>query len=155
MVVPKRDLGNIHFSTSALTSTRTHIVFFPAPEVMDINNYNNVRGKKSSSSKASSRSALISSSVSSQPYHKRMVLNNDLPDEEFVEPVNSSQQSYKDKSKKINTISKATDHKSTGRQQHASNEAPAFNTSTTQHVDNDIINIQLPYNPDQPIEPDL
>ena len=84
-----------------------------------------------------------------------MVLNNDLPDEEFVEPVNSSQQSYKDKSKKINTISKATDHKSTGRQQHASNEAPAFNTSTAQHVDNDIINIQLPYNPDQPIEPDL
>ena len=155
MVVPKRDLGNIHFSTSALTSTMTHIVFLPAPEVMDINNYNNVRGRKSSPSKASSRSALISSSVSSQPYHKRMVLNNDLPDEEFVEPVNSSQQSYKDKSEKINTISKATDHKSTGRQQHASNEAPALNTSTAQHVDNDIINIQLPYNPDQPIEPDL
>jgi len=77
---------------------------------MYINNYDDIKGRKSSSSKASSRSTLISSSVSSQPYHKRMVLNNDLSDEEFVKPVNSSQLSYKDKSEERNTISKATDH---------------------------------------------
>ena len=112
---------------------------------MDIDNYNNIRGRKSSPNKASSRSAFISSSVSSQPYHKRIVLNNDLPDEEVVEPVDSSQLSYKDKSKERNTVSKATDHKSTRRQQCASNEVPALDTSTAQHVNNDIINIQLPY----------
>jgi len=117
MVAPKRDLGNIHFSTSALTSTMTHMALLPAPEAMDIDNYNDVRGRKSSPSKASSRSALISSSVSSQPYHERMVLNNDLPDKEVVKPVNSSQLSYKDKSEERNTVSKATDHESTRRRQ--------------------------------------
>ena len=122
---------------------------------MDIDNYNDVRGRKSSPSKASSRSALISSSVSSQPYHERMVLNNDLPDKEVVKPVNSSQLSYKDKSEERNTVSKATDHESTRRWQCAWNEAPALDTSTAQHVDNNIINIQLPYDPDQPTEPDL
>ena len=145
MVASKRDLGNIHFSISALTSIMTHMALLPAPEVMDIDNYNDIRRRKSSPNKASSRSAFISSSISFQPYYKRIVLNNDLSDEEIVEPVNSSQLSYKDKSKKRNTVSKATDYESTRRQQCASNEAPALDTSTVQHVDNDIINIQLPY----------
>ena len=108
--MPKRDLENTCFSISAPTSTTTHMAFLLAPEVMDIDNYDNIKGRKSSSSKASSRSTLISSSVSSQSYHKRIVLNNDLSDKKFVKPVNSSQMFYKNKSKEINTVSKATDH---------------------------------------------
>jgi len=153
--VPKRDLENIYFSTSALTSTITHMALLLPPEVINIDNYNDVKGRKSSSSKASFRSTLISSSVSSQPYYKRIVLNNDLPNEEVVEPVNSFQLSYKDKSKEKNTVSKATNYKSTKRQQCILNETPALNILTTQCVNNDIINIQLPYNSDQSTKPDL
>jgi len=141
MIVSKRNLGNIYFSTSALTSTITYMAHLPATEIINIDNYDNIRRRKSSPSKASSRSTLISLSVSSQPYYKRIVLNNDLPNKEIVEPVNSSQLFYKDKSKERNTISKATDHKFTRRQQYTSNETSALNTSTAQCVDNDIINI--------------
>jgi len=139
--VPKRDLENIYFSTLALTSIITHIALLLAPEVINIDNYNDVKGRKSSFSKASFRSTLISLSVSSQPYYKRIVLNNDLSNEEVVEPVNSSQLSYKDKSKEKNTVSKATNYKSTERQQCISNETPTLNISTTQCVNNNIINI--------------
>jgi len=42
------------------------------------------------------------------------------------------------------------------RTQHVSNEALALNTSSFPHVDDDdVINIQLPYNPNRPMEPEL
>ena len=63
IVVFKRELGNIHFSTLALISTTTHMDLIPASEVMDINNYDNVRGRTCYFSKTYSRSTLISSSV--------------------------------------------------------------------------------------------
>ena len=89
------------------------MAFLPASEVIDIDNYNDIRERKSFPNKASSRSTSISLSISSQPYHERMVFNNDLLDKEFVEPVNSFQLSYKDKSEERNTISKVTDYEST------------------------------------------
>lgn len=125
-----------------------HIAHLPAPEIMNIDSYNDIKERKSSPSKVSSGSTSISSSVSSQSYHERMVFNNNLPNKEVVEPVNSFQLFYKDKSEEINTVSKTTDHKSTGRQQYTSNKILTLNTSIAQHVDNNIINIQLPYNPD-------
>jgi len=131
------------------------MAFLLAPEIINIDNYNDVKGRKSSSSKVSFRSILISSSVSSQPYYKRIVLNNNLSNEEIVEPVNSSQLSYKDKSKEKNTVSKAADYKFIERQQCISNKTSALNISTTQCINNDIINIQLPYNSDQSTKPDL
>ena len=65
MVAPKRDLGNIHFSTSAFTFTTTYMAFIPASKVMNIDNYDNIRERTSSSNKASSKSTLIFSNTSS------------------------------------------------------------------------------------------
>jgi len=56
---------------------------------MNIDSYNDIKERKSSPSKVSSGSTSISSSVSSQSYHERMVFNNNLPNKEVVEPVNS------------------------------------------------------------------
>ena len=159
MVVPKRDSGNIHFSTSAITSTMTQMAFIPASEAMDIDsyidNYDNIRGRTSSPSKAGSRSASMSSSILLEPYCEKMEHYNDLPDEDFRELVNSSQLFYNDNSKEGNQVSKATDQKPKERQQHALEELSALNTMPTQYVDDDIINIQLPYNPNRPTKPDL
>ena len=116
IVVPKRELRNIHFSTSAFISTTTYMACIPASDVMNINNYSDVRERTHFTSKASFRSALISSSVLSQPYYKKIVLNNDLSNEDFREPVDKFQLSYKDNSKEINLIRKATNYKSTRKQ---------------------------------------
>jgi len=57
----------------------------PSSVVMDIdnhnvNNYDDVRERKSSLSNVSSKSAFVFSSTSSISYYKRMVINNKLPD---------------------------------------------------------------------------
>jgi len=40
--------------------------------------------------------------------------------------------------------------------QHVSNKTPALNTNNVPCVgNNDVINIQLPYDPDQPMKPEL
>ena len=75
-------------------------------KVIDINNLNDIRGRTHSSSKVSSRS------TSSQPYYKRIVINNNLIDENSRKPVDRSQLSYKDNNEERNLISKATNYKS-------------------------------------------
>jgi len=101
MVAPNRDLGNKQFSPSAFTSSASQMAHLPADSAMDIDkdnkvdNYDDVRGRSPSSSNVSSRSASVVSKASSIPYHERMVINNDAPDEEFREPIDSSQLSYK------------------------------------------------------------
>jgi len=93
MIAPNRDLGNKQFISSAFTSSTVQIAPLPPVVVIDIdkvNNFDNVRGRFSSSSKVSSRSTSVSSSVSSILYHERIVINNDLSDEEFKKPIDSS-----------------------------------------------------------------
>jgi len=63
--------------------------------------------------------------------------------------------SYKDNSEEKSLVSKATDYKSTRDQQYVSNEVSALNITNTQCVDNNVINIQLPYDPDYSIKPEL
>jgi len=75
------------------------ITSLPTPGMIDIdiftvNNYDNVRGRTMSSSKANSRTTLMSLSISSEPYYENMEHFNDLPNKEFREPVNSFQLSY-------------------------------------------------------------
>ena len=41
------------------------------------------------------------------------------------------------------------------RQQHATGKIPALNSIPNQHVDDDVINIQLPYNSNRPTKPHL
>jgi len=84
-----------------------------AYEAIDINNFNNIRERSTSPSKMSSKSPSISSTTSSIPYHEKMEINNDLPDEKFTEPVNSFQLSYKNNSREGITVSEMTDNSST------------------------------------------
>ena len=55
----------------------------------------NIRGRFSLSSKTNSRNLLISSGTSLKLYHEHIKLNNNLPDIDIWEPINSSQLSYK------------------------------------------------------------
>jgi len=56
---------------------------------MDIDS-NSVRERSNFPSKESSRSASVTLNISSIPYHKRIEINNDLPDEKVRNPVESS-----------------------------------------------------------------
>lgn len=112
MIVPNRDLGNKQFLSSAFTSSTVQMAPLPLVVMMNINkinNFDNVRGRSSSSSKVSSKSTFVSSHASSIPYYERMIINNNLSDEEFKEPIDSSQLSYKDDSQESYHISIATD----------------------------------------------
>ena len=156
MVAPNRDLGNKQFSSSAFTSFASQIAHLSANLAIDIDknnkvdNYDDVRGRSPSSINVSSRNA------SSIPYYERIVINNNIPDEEFRKPIDSSQLSYKDKSQTNSCVNMAIDPISLQGPQCVSNEALALNISNPPCIDNDdVINIQLLYNPDQPTELDL
>jgi len=111
MVVPIREVVNIHFSNSASAITHFSMAQLPSNMDMDIN-CNIIRGRSASSSKANSRNSLVSSSTSSIPYHQCMEINNDLPDIEIQDPIDSSQLSYKGNSEVGNSVSKMTDNPS-------------------------------------------
>ena len=95
-------------------------------EAIDINNFNNIRERSTSPSKMSSKSPSISFTTSFIPYHEKMEINNDLPDEKFTEPVDSFQLSYKNNSREDILVSEVTDNSSTRNQQCASNKALAL-----------------------------
>jgi len=152
MIVPNRDLGNKQFLSSAFTSSTVQIAPLSHVAVMDVDkvdNFDDIRERSSLSSKVSFRSTSVSLSTSSIPYHKRMVINNNIPDEEFKEPIDSFQLSYKDNSQERNHVSMATDLVPSQGPQCVSNEALALNTYNVPHVDDvNIINIQLLHDPD-------
>lgn len=101
MVMSNRDLGNKQFLSLAFTSSTVQMASLSSAMEMDIdkvNNFDDIRGRFSSFSKVSSKSTSISSNIYSILYYKRMVINNNLPDKEFKEFINSSQLSYQDDS---------------------------------------------------------
>jgi len=101
MIALYRDLGNKQLSSSAFTYSTVQIAQLPADSVMDVDDIDfstNIRGRSHSSSKTITRSVSLSSSAFFVSYHKRMEINNNLPDDDFKEPANSSQLLYKDNS---------------------------------------------------------
>ena len=166
MVAPIRELANIQFSTSALNSKPLLMANLPSEMDMDVD-CNIIRGRSTSSSKASSRNSSVTSNVSSIPYYERMEINNNLPDEDLRDPIDSSQLSYKDDVGEGNSVRKAADNGPTKDSQRVQNEASALkNTpkprgegaslnSTNMSPSQNTINIQLPYNPNQATEHDL
>jgi len=111
MVAPNRNLENIHFVSIAFTTSTVHIYPFPSAIEMDIdkvNNFDNIRERSQSLSNISSRSAFLVSRASSKLYHKRMMINNDLPDEEIVESIDRSQLFYSGNDQGRNQGSMAT-----------------------------------------------
>ena len=89
IVVPIRKLVNIQTLTSALNTKPIQMAFIPANVMMDVDN-NFIRGRSNSPSKVSSRNTLVLLTVSSISYHERMEIKNDPPDEDIVDPIDSS-----------------------------------------------------------------
>jgi len=128
----------------------------PANVVMDVDN-DFIRGRTNSPSKVNLKSVSVTSNAFSIPYYKRMETNNNLPNEEIRNPINSSQLLYKDKDKAGNSVRKATDKDPTRNQQCVQNKALILkNTPITQEKgtlpnntnisqSEDVINIQIPY----------
>ena len=94
MVAPIRELVNKQLSTSTISSKLSNIAHLPSATDMDIDNI--TRGRSTSSSKMNSRSISIVSNTSSILYYLRIEINNNLPDEITVEPIDSFQLSYQD-----------------------------------------------------------
>jgi len=83
-----RELANKQLFTSIISSKLSNIAHLPSTTDMDVDNI--TRGRSTSSSKMSSKSASVVSDASSIPYHFRMEINNNLPDKITVKPTDSS-----------------------------------------------------------------
>ena len=102
-----KELANKHFSTTSTSSQVSNIADLLSRTDMDINDNN--RERFTSSSRTTSKSISIISNILSCTYHLRMECNNDLLDNMVVDPIDSSQLSYKDNVKtKDNLVSKVT-----------------------------------------------
>jgi len=145
---------NIQFSPSAFISTAPQMERLPASSAMDIDitkkvdNFDNARGRSPSPSNVSSRSASVKSKTSFIPYHERIVIQNNLLDEELRKPIDCSQLSYDNNCQETSHVNIAVDPIIPQGPQCVSNEALALNTSSFSCVDDDdVINIQLLYDP--------
>ena len=93
----------------------------------------------------------MASSGRSTPYHERMDMD--------IEPVPSIQNpsmeclelSYEAEQEKESRVGMAANHQETSRPQNGNNEASPSHA----HHEDDVINIQLPYNPQAPTKPEI
>ena len=129
MVAPVREVANKQFSNSSANTFHSTMAQFPSNMDMDVDCDEIIRGRPVLPGKANSRSSSISSSTSSIPYHECMEINNNIPDVDIREPINSSQLSYKDNTEKDESVSKVADTIPLARKQCVSNEAPALKTA--------------------------
>jgi len=120
---------------------------FPTEPTPD--NYDEVRGRTLSTNKSISRDISMSSTKSSVIYHKRMILNNSKDDDDPMDI--SLALSHRTVQKKVFCISKAADQQDYTRTKEGNIEATAAHGTYNESI----INIQLPYNPQAPTEPDL
>ena len=122
-------------------------------------NYDKMRGRMSTPSKQSSRVFSISSTISLVIYYKRMDINNNLENDINMEPIEMTQLLYAIPREQVNQVSTAVDSNNNMINQCVLIKGLALNsssTSSTSYIDNDnIINIQLPYDPNRPMEPKL
>jgi len=167
MVVLIRELVNKQLSIISISSKLSNMAHLPSNADMEVKN--NIRGRSTSSNKTTSRSISVSSAALLCAYHLRMEYNNNLSDEMEVDPINSSQLSYSDNiEREGNPVSKATDPDSTRDSQHnlyvtlALNKAPkpqgkgaSINNTNMNPSQEDVINIQLPYDLNRPTKADL
>jgi len=166
MVVPIGKLANkLSFSSSSFSNSTTAFKRQPTLPTMSfernigidnqsgqaLTNNPEVRGRNPLSSAISSRDPSMVSSECSTPYHDRIdtdpddiPLNGDLANE-YLEL------SYETEQEKAMRIGKATNQQDTSRPPAINNEA----TSSQGTHEEDVINIQLPYDPQAPTEPEL
>jgi len=97
---------NIQISTSALNTKPIQIALTPAN--MNVN-INFIRERTNSPSNVSSRGTSVLLKAFSISYYERMEIKNNLPNEDIVNPIDSSQLLYKSNNNTDNSIGKATD----------------------------------------------
>ena len=159
--------STLTFELSAVSSTSNIEINLPLGPYPD--NYDKVRSRNPFTNKNTSRNSSMSSTISSVVYHERMANNNSVDDDVDMNN-NSPALFYEDKQEKVLRVSKAAEHLTNTRLQGNSlnvsipipqcvlNEEQWLNPQcgpTTHNEDNNIINIQLPYNPHAPTEPEL
>ena len=125
------------------------------------------RGRSSHIKKNLSRDTSMSSTCSSIIYHERVAMNNSM-DVNSDLPVESPALSYETEQEKVLRFSKATETTSNMRPQGGNNETSSIQANHGGHVsfnktcgeapcddNNNAINIQIPYDPNAPTEPEL
>jgi len=128
---------------------------------------NDSRGRPSQIHKNWSRDTSMSSTCSSTVYHKRLAMNNGM-DIDSDPPVESSALSYEDEREKEICLRKAAETTNNIRPQGGNNKASSIQVNHGGHVptdrtcgqapynvDDNVINIQLPYDLNAPMEPNL
>ena len=166
MVAPiENSVNKLPFSSSSFSSSTTSINFKnPLPTMssemnigMDIQsgpvltNNSEVRGRNLLSSANSSRDSSMASSGRSTPYHDRMDTDPDGSPSNNEVTNEHLELSYETEQEKALRIGKVTNQQDTSKPQNTNNEATP---SHVQHED-DVINIQLPYNPQALTKPEL
>jgi len=128
---------------------------------------NNTRGRPSQIHKNWSRDTSMSSTCSFTIYHKRVAINNGM-DIDSDPPVKSPALSYEDEWEKKIHLRKTAETTNNMRPQGGNNKASSIQVNHGGHVptdricsqascdvDDNVINIQLPYNLNAPTEPSL
>jgi len=162
IVVPIGNLANklfssSNFSSSTMDNSQASSIptVFPNNLGMDFStglipdNYDEVRGRNLSTNRSISRDTSMFSTKLSVVYHERMV-NNNLKDD--VEPMDSvSALSYETEQERAFCISKMAEQQEHTRPNSRNSKATAAHGTE----DNDVINIQLQYDPQAPTKLDL
>jgi len=107
-----------------------------------------IRGRNLSPSVNLSRESSLAFSGRSTPYHNRMDTDVDFPPSR---EVSNLELSYETEQEKAQRVGMAANQQDNTRPLHVYNEAPPTHS---QHEE-EVINIQLPYDPQAPTEPDL
>ena len=128
---------------------------------------NKERDRPSQIKKNLSRDNSMSSTYSLVIYHEKVTINNDM-DVDFDPPTESSALSYEEEQEKELCLRIAAETTNNTRPQGGNNEASSIQVNHGGHVpidrtrgqdpcddDDNVINIQLPYDPNVPMEPEL
>ena len=150
-------LSSSNFSSSTTDNSQASLIpiVFPNNMGMDFptgpipDNYSEVRGRNLSTNRSISRDMSMSSTKSSVVYHERMVNNNLKDDDKPMDSVPAL--SYETEQERAFHISKAAEQQEHVRPNGGNSKATAAHGTE----DNDVINIQLQYNPQAPTELDL
>jgi len=143
MVAPIKEVANKQFSLfSAISYYSTMSQFSSNIEIDAISN-SIVKGRSNLSSKARSRSFSVFSSTSSISYYKYIEMDNNKPEEDIREPIDSSQLSYKDTTNKGESVSRVTVTSPADGKQCESNEALALKNVLNHKVGLVIVSNQL------------
>jgi len=110
-----------------------------------------VRGRQPSISNFSSRESSLASSGRATPYHNRMDMDVSDTNDTVNANLSGPELSYETEQERAIRVGQATNHTNNTRAPGGVNEA---NTTRNSNED-DVINIQLPYDPNAPTEPEL